>query len=107
MFNPKLGGESTQGGASVPEGAASVSGQGLCSRAGQAPPLLYTISVSCHPERSEGSASTGREMLRCAQHDTGGVHGCLPMIFATITILYCGLNFNICLINVQGVEKVF
>ncbi len=24
---------------------------------------------ACHPERSEGSGSTGAEMLRCAQHD--------------------------------------
>jgi hypothetical protein len=24
----------------------------------------------CHPERSEGSLSMGKEMLRCAQHDS-------------------------------------
>jgi len=26
----------------------------------------------CHPERSEGSLSMGREMLRCAQGDNTG-----------------------------------
>ncbi len=31
-------------------------------------PLLE--SLCCHPERSEGSLSTGTEMLRCAQHDS-------------------------------------
>jgi len=25
---------------------------------------------ACHPERSEGSGSTGREILRCAQDDS-------------------------------------
>src|SRR3989442_1597798 len=28
--------------------------------------------MCCHPERSEGSVSMGREMLRCAQHDRTG-----------------------------------
>jgi len=31
-----------------------------------------TIGNTCHPERSEGSLSMGREMLRCAQHDNSG-----------------------------------
>ncbi len=29
-------------------------------------------SPDCHPERSEGSVAMGREMLRCAQHDSTG-----------------------------------
>jgi len=28
----------------------------------------------CHPERSEGSVVLGREMLRCAQHDSAVTH---------------------------------
>jgi len=29
-------------------------------------------AMLCHPERSEGSSSMAREMLRCAQHDRSG-----------------------------------
>jgi len=38
-----------------------------------APEFSQPTSVMfCHPERSEGSISMGREMLRCAQHDSTG-----------------------------------
>jgi hypothetical protein len=32
----------------------------------------------CHPERSEGSASIGTEMLRCAQHDNVALRVTVP-----------------------------
>src|SRR5712692_816281 len=31
---------------------------------------LYPYCCNCNTERSEGSVSMGREMLRCAQHDS-------------------------------------
>src|SRR6266568_1632306 len=32
-----------------------------------------TAALACHPERSEGPVSMGREILRCAQDDRTGV----------------------------------
>ncbi len=34
--------------------------------------------ADCHPERSEGSVSMGREMLRCAQHDSSDAINRVP-----------------------------
>jgi len=34
-----------------------------------------TATLTCHPERSEGSLSMGAELLRVAQHDITGF-GC-------------------------------
>lgn len=39
----------------------------------------FYIAYQCHPERSEGSGSTGGEMLRYAQHDKPAISikGCI------------------------------
>jgi len=34
-----------------------------------------SLRADCHPERSEGSVSMDREMLRCAQHDSSDAKG--------------------------------
>ncbi len=38
-----------------------------------------TAALACHPERSEGSLAMGKEMLRCAQHDSTDFVRTLPI----------------------------
>jgi len=40
--------------------------------------FVLVAALGCHPERSEGSASMGCEILRCAQDDKVGP-GCLAL----------------------------
>ena len=50
--------------------------------------------LHCHPERSEGSVALGREMLRCAQHDTAvtptnaWINVCMCMIGPLRSLIY-------------------
>src|SRR3989442_9763897 len=46
----------------IPEGEGSWADEQICH-------VVAGDGPSCHPERSEGSVSMSREMLRCAQHD--------------------------------------
>src|SRR2546426_524369 len=56
--------------------------------------------MCCHPERSEGSVSMGREMLRCAQHDRTGFE-CVVTLSAAKG--RSGWTVKISLVGKQGV----